>query len=112
MNPEPYLIALGLTIAAELILAVILGVRGIWDFLLILGANLLTNPIVNLFAATVERGYPRWTVPAVAVLELGALLGEWALYRKLLDYRKLPPFLLSLILNAASLLAGYLWLTL
>ena len=110
MRLEPYLFALGLTVAVELILAALLGVRGIWDFLLICGANLLTNPPVNLLAELVQTAAPRWTAPAVLLLEAGAVLGEWALYRKLLDRGKLPPLLLSLILNAASFGAGLLWM--
>jgi len=110
MRLEPYLFALGLTAAVELALAALLGVRGVWDFLLILGANLLTNPPVNLLAELARTAAPRWTVPAVILLEAGAVLGEWAVYRRLLDRGKLPPLLLSLILNGASFGAGLLWM--
>ena len=109
MRLEPYLFALGLTVGAELILAAVLGVRSFWDFALLFGANLLTNPPVNLLAELVESSVPRWTLPAVVLLEAAAVMTEWALYRRMLDFRRLPPLVLSLILNAASLLAGLVW---
>ena len=109
MRLGPYLFALGLTLAVELVLARILGVRDRWDLLLVFGVNLLTNPPVNLLAELVRTAVPRFLVPAAAVLELGAVLVEWVLYRRLLAFRRLHPLFLSLVLNAASFGAGLVW---
>lgn len=105
-----YFGALALTLTVELLLAALLGLRRWTDFALVFAANLLTNPLVNVLAG-VARLAGRLFIPALVLLEIGAVLGEWALYRRLLDCRKLPPFVLSLILNGASVLAGVLLFT-
>ncbi len=102
--------ALALTLAAELSIAAILGVRG-WDLVIIGLVNCLTNPIVN-YAYWWE--WALWggvgIVPylVLAVLEISVLFGEALLFKKLLLYRKISPLKLSLILNASSFALGEL----
>lgn len=107
---EPILRSLGisllLTLIVELLLALLLGVRKPRDFLLIFLVNLVTNPLIGI---SLDVYYSLVSMPPVwliALLEIGVVVGEWALYRGRLEYQKLPPFGVSLILNAASYLTG------
>lgn len=99
-------ISLLLTLVIELLLALLLGVQKGRDFLLVFLVNVVTNPLIGI---SLDVYYvfvsmpPYWLIIA---LEVCVVLGEWALYRGRLNYRKLPPFLFSLILNAASYLIG------
>lgn len=95
-----------LTLVIELLLALLLGVRKGKDFLLIFLVNVITNPLIGILLDVYYvyvAAPPFWLI---AVLEVGVVLGEWALYRGRLEYRKLPPFVFSLILNASSYLIG------
>ena len=113
MIPEPVLrlaAALLLTLAAEAAAAGLLGVRDKLDFLLIVAANTITNPLVNVLAAALRPYAAPAVVPGILLLEAAAVFAECALYRKLLAFRRIPPLRFSLILNAASFLLGVLWL--
>ncbi|MCQ2418327.1 MAG: hypothetical protein MJ085_00950 [Clostridia bacterium] len=95
-----------LTLVIELLLALILGVQEGRDFLLIFLVNVITNPLIGIL---LDVYYVYVAVPPfwlIAVLEAGVVFGEWALYRGRLEYRKLPPFVFSLVLNTASYLIG------
>lgn len=104
------LCSLALTLLIEVPLAALLRVRG-KDLVLIGAVNCLTNPLVNyLFWWALALFPPGAAQPylILAALELAVWLGEALLFRLLLDYRRLSPFLLSLLLNAASCAAGLL----
>ncbi len=125
------IIGILLTLGASLLLtelvevpaALLAGVRGKSAMLLVVLANLATNPVVVYGYILTRMMIGRGTAEAVlAFLEAGAVLLEAWLYAhtpsmmdaETLFYRKLPSsrsggtaaLLLSLLLNAASYLAG------
>jgi len=99
--------SLALTLIIEIVVAAILGVRKKSDFLLILLVNIITNPllvqtlnIMNYFIN--ER--PQWYV--ILFLEAIVVVAEGLLYRNRLNYKKINPFIFSLILNTLSYFGG------
>jgi len=107
MLPVYMLVSLSCTIILECSAAALLRVRYRKDFLNILLVNVLTNPIVVSvsFAANVFGGLKIRAVSLV-FLELFAFLCEALIYRKTLSYKKINPFLISLILNCTSYFLG------
>lgn len=103
-------ISLGLTLLMELALAAAFGVRK-KGLLIVLLANVLTNPLAVLAMKLVRSGLPAlWYYPAEAGVELLVVLTEWGIYRAF--QKEAPslrrPFLLSLALNLVSYGAGLL----
>lgn len=102
-------LSLGLTLLLEIPVAFLLGVRRKEDLLLVGLVNILTNPIVvlicNLFLLSTASP-PPWFL--ILPLELFAVLTEGFVYQKGLSYRRVHPFLLSLILNGISYFGGLL----
>lgn len=94
------------TILIELIVALILKVRDKKDILNIILVNTMTNPL--LVSLTVYITYNRIfnRTLSVIVLELLVVLIEGFTYKKVLKYKKINPFILSLILNASSYFIG------
>ncbi len=95
------------TILIECGVALIIGIRNKKDFLNILLVNCITNPIVvivplylNLKYGLLERKI------ALIVLELLTLFVEGLIYKKVLNYKKVNPYLISLILNFSSYFIG------
>ncbi len=94
---------LALTVLLELGLAMLLGIRQPLDFVNLFLAQVMTNPLVVVLSSLAYALLPRGGyIAAVAALEISAFLAEGILYRKVLRCRRIPPFLLSLILNAFS----------
>ena len=109
INELPYYMvrALVLTIILEVIAAFMFMVRDKKDFLNIILANILTNPLVvsisvyfNLKYGLEGRRY------SLIILELSAFFVEGFIYSRYLKYRKINPYLLSIFLNMASFLFG------
>ena len=101
-------ISLGLTLIIELLLALILRVRGRGLFLVFL-VNLITNPPVVLFSYLASSRLPAGDrLPFQLLLEGIVVLTEGLIYQDFkgngIDFRY--PVLLSLILNAVSYGAG------
>ena len=95
-----------LTILVEGLLSLAFRVRGKELIILVL-ANIATNPIVQSVAYLVlyfegKRG----SRIAMPILEIWAVVTEGFIYSKTFKKRKLNPYLLSFILNAASYLLG------
>ena len=101
-----FLLCLVLTEILELGTAFLLGVRDKYDFAIIALANVLTNPALNVILAFFASLTPVPIWLPFAVLEILVVLVEGAVYKKYLDFRKVPPYLLSLILNVVSLFIG------
>ena len=99
--------ALLLTILFETALALILGVRGKRNIAVVVLAQAVTNPplVITLMPINLRCGFTIYCA-AVAALEILAFLTEGAIYRSALDFKKINPFLLSLILNVFSFSAG------
>lgn len=100
--------SLTLTLALELGAALLLGVRARRDLLLLLLVNVLTNPplVLTLDLVYLTRGMPPWYL--IAALELAAVGVEALLFYRRLTYSRIPPLLLSFLLNAISYLGGLL----
>lgn len=101
-------LSLGLTLAIEVPLAFLFGLRKGTDLLCVTLVNVVTNPplvlILNLYLL---RGVPPWYL--VALLEVAAVAVEALFYRKCLTRCPFHPLLLSLILNGISYLGGCLF---
>ena len=100
-------LSLGLTLTFEGGVAWLLGMRKGKDFLLLLLVNAFTNPLLGLI---LDLYWLRFEVLPViwliAPLEVLVVAAEGALYRGRLEFRKINPFVLSLILNGLSYLGG------
>ena len=111
INELPIYMLRGLvcTLLIEVGFALLLGVRKKRDLLFVALVNLMTNPLVGslgiaagFFFGTTVR------IICMIFLELSAFAAEALVYRKMLDYKKINPFLLSLLLNTASYFLGLL----
>ena len=101
-------LSLGLTLAIEVPLAFLFGIRKGTDLLCVALVNVVTNPplvlILNLYFL---HGTPPWYL--IALLEVAAVGVEALFYRKCLSRCPLRPLLFSLILNGISYLGGCLF---
>lgn len=93
-------VSLGLTLLLEGAFALIWGVRGKRDWLLLLLVNAVTNPIVVTLHYCVSS-----SVPFTAALEVSAVLAEWLAYRRWGNTTR-PAFLFSLCANCFSYFSG------
>ena len=95
--------ALLLTLAVEIPVCLLMGIRkkGLWIVLL---ANVMTNPAVNVLFWLCAAYTALPTVAVIAVLEVSAVVAEWLVYRLLTDVKR--PFLVSLVANAVSFGTG------
>ena len=107
--PEIMLRSLLFTIIIEILVALIIGIKNKKDIINILLVNLLTNPIVtsipivfNVYFGILSRNIVLYT------LEILTFLIEGIIYFKTIKYRKINPFLISLILNLSSFFIGEL----
>lgn len=99
--------ALLLTVLLEGLFGVIWGVRGGRNYIIMLLANVMTNPLVNVihsfFAYELRLGGVAMTL-ITAMLEIAAVIAEWLVYKSRADIKK--PFLFSLCANGFSFLCG------
>lgn len=101
-------LSLGLTLAIELPLAFLLGVRKWPDLMCVALVNVVTNPLLVLILNLVSlRAAPSWYL--IAGLELAAVAVEAFFYHKCLSRRFIHPLLLSILLNGISYLGGCLF---
>lgn len=101
------IISLALTIVIECALAWILKIRGKKDMRTVVLVNVLTNPIVVCLIYLAGCYYGEHARIGVTVYaELFAFICEALIYKKALSFKKIDPFVLSLILNATSYLSG------
>lgn len=94
------------TIIIELLVALILKVKDKKDILNIILVNTMTNPL--LVSLTVYITYNRLfnRTISIIILEFLVVLIEGFTYKKVLKYKKINPFILSLILNFLSYFIG------
>ena len=111
LNKLPFMMlrCLILTIIIEVIVAVILEIRNKRDLLNVVLVNILTNPIVvtvpvyfNIQYGILERRV------CLIILEILTVWIEGIIYKKYLNFKKINPYVLSLILNSASYIIGEL----
>lgn len=106
--PKIMIISLSCTIIIELLFAYLfLRIKNKSDLLVVLLVNTMTNPlvvsisyIVNYFLGLHARNI------ILVILEILAFLIESLFYKKNLEYKKINPFMVSLILNFASYFIG------
>lgn len=97
-----------LTVLIEGAAAMILGVRDKTDLLFTLLVNALTNPPLVVLTFFVGFYYGNTVrMPVEIAAEISAVLIEGFIYHKVLDYKKINHFLLSLILNGISYASGF-----
>lgn len=101
------LICLIATILIEVTFALIFKVRDKKDLVNVVLVNIFTNPIVssvpfavNIFYGLMERNI------VLAILEVLTVIVEGFIYSKTLKYKKINPYLLSLLLNVCSYFIG------
>lgn len=96
-----------LTVLFECGTAFVIGAKNKKDLLNILLVNVLTNPLVVISVVIVNMYFgSRTAVIYEYIAEVAVVLVEGLIYRKTLNFKKLNPFLLSLILNGVSYLTG------
>ena len=95
------------TIIIELIIALICGIRDKKDIVNVILVNIMTNPIVVSLPILILLFYGRTMYKIVFYsLEVITVIAEGFVYFKTLKYKKINPFLLSLILNIGSYFIG------
>jgi hypothetical protein len=100
-------LALVLTIIIEAGVSWIFGLRGKKGLGSVALVNVITNPVLNYivllnsFFHLVDRADV-----LIIILEAGVVLAEWVLLRWALRQAAVKMFVLSLVMNAASFLAG------
>ena len=101
------LICLIITIVVELLVALLLKVKNKKDLVNVLLVNILTNPLLVSIdnAISVKFGI-KIAYIVLVVLEILVVIVEGYIYKKYLNYKKINPYILSLILNICSYLSG------
>lgn len=95
------------TVIIECIIAFIIGIRNKKDFLNVILVNCITNPIVvtvplyfNIRYGIIERRV------ALLILEILTIICEGFIYKKILKFKKINPYIISIVLNAGSYFIG------
>lgn len=107
---ESLMRSLLLTLAVELGIAWLIGVRKRKDLALVALVNVLTNPPLVLILDLVyvfDRDHLHWYL--IAALELAAVCIEALLYRNRLEFKRISPWQISLLLNGISYFGGWLF---
>lgn len=105
--PKIMIECLIITILVELLMAYLLRIKNKKDLLNCLLANILTNPVVSSmpYLISLLYGYKAYIISLI-LLELWAVIIEGLVYKKYLNYKKINPFIISIILNLSSYIAG------
>ncbi len=97
------------TIIIEVLVALVLKVKNKKDVINIILVNILTNPIVVIIPIFVAFNYGiQYQKITLYILEVVTVIVEGFIYLKVLNYKRINPFLLSLVLNLSSYLIGLL----
>ena len=99
--------ALALTVAIEVAVAWLFGLRKKWDLLTVVLINVITNPLLNYLILI--NGYFHLisrTNLLIWSLEVVVVVVEWRLLVYVLRQRQFKLGILALVMNAASYLAG------
>ena len=109
INEIPYYMARAaiLTVIIETCASFIIGIRNKKDVLNVVLANIMTNPILNAITIFLNFYFGIFTRNiGIVVLEILAVITEGFIYKRYLNFKKINPYLLSLILNIFSYLFG------
>ena len=109
MNDLLFLRPLLRTVLIEAAAVWLIGIRNRKDLMLVVLVNVLTNPLLHLFARLFRMvlSGTAASVLVLAVLELLVVLAEGWIYEKGSEISH--PYRISLILNMCSLTGGLLW---
>lgn len=100
-------LSLGLTLLSELLLCLVLGYRSGRVLLMVILANILTNPAVVLCFWLLTVDIELAPLPVTLLLELCAVAVEWLCYKfRAKELEK--PFFFSLFLNGSSYFLGFI----
>lgn len=99
--------ALLCTTLIEIIISILLKIRDKKDLLNIILANCFTNPLVVTIQLyiNIKYGFFERNI-CLLFLELFALVVEGFIYKKYLSFKKINPYVLSIILNTCSYFMG------
>lgn len=95
--------AFSITIIIETLLAYLLKIREKEDLLNIVIINFITNVALNIFIIISSILFNKLIINII-LLEILIVVIEGIFYKKKLSYKKINPFLISLILNTVSYL--------
>ena len=104
--PLIMLICLSSTIVIELIMSLLLGIRNKKDILNVILVNTMTNPLVVSILMYITYNRLFNTTISIIILEILVILTEGFVYKKVLTFDKINPYVLSLILNISSYFIG------
>ncbi len=105
--PKYMLICLLLTIIFEVVIGLIIGIRNKKDILNIILVNMLTNPLVtSIPTALLFYFSPLVGNISLVILEILTVIVEGFIYKKVFMYKRINPYLISIILNGCSYLLG------
>ena len=95
------------TIIIEVLVAIILKIKNKKDLINVVLVNILTNPLVVSIPilVLVKYGYSA-RMKCLLLLEILTVITEGLIYLRLFNYRKINPFIVSLILNLSSYFIG------
>lgn len=109
INSGSYLVAILLTIAIEIVVAIFFGYRKKLEIATIIFINLITNPLLNyLLFINGYFGITQINTAAILFLEIVIVLVEWLLLKFVLQQNSKKLFALSLVMNFCSYIAGVL----
>lgn len=95
------------TLLVELVISLLLKVKDKKDIMNIILVNIMTNPLLVILTVYINIVYGLiYRNILIYPLEILVVLSEGLVYKKYLNYKKINPYLLSLILNTSSYLIG------
>ena len=95
------------TITIEITIGLILKIRNKRDIINIVLVNILTNPLVTSIPIFILLKYGSFYSKIIfVILEIFALFVEGFIYKIYFKYKKINPFIISLILNSFSYIIG------
>jgi hypothetical protein len=103
-----YLLALLLTVTIEVAVAWLFGFRTGRSLLAVAMINCITNPALNFLLLVLAWLGVIVRLPLVVLLKVLVVVFEWRLYLYVFGHPRGRLFLLSVMANAASFLAGLL----
>jgi len=110
MDLTPFLligVALLLTIAIEIAVAIILGYKKKEELLVIFGVNLITNPIVNYFVMLLTQlAAYLFSIPLLLLFEIVVVIFEAKILSFVLKKGTKEMLILSIWMNGTSFLLG------
>ena len=103
-----FALAAAATVVVELIVAFALGYRDKRSVFAVIVINLITNPIANALVILNASHFVMDERLLALLIEIAVVLAEWGMLALILKKKRRDMLLLSLAMNAASYLFGFL----